>query len=82
VWIPEKNAIGHTRGFKQRVTAGYTCCAKKQRRFFLRDHKKTMALLETGEYAVNGRKWWITGAGSLHCKIMILMGTVLVLVHR
>ena len=28
----------------------------------------------TGEYVVNGRKWWITGAGSLHCKIMILMG--------
>lgn len=23
---------------------------------------------------MNGRKWWITGAGSLHCKIMILMG--------
>eukprot|EP00747_Dinoflagellata_sp_TGD_P053897 gnl/TRDRNA2_/TRDRNA2_148717_c0_seq1.p1 gnl/TRDRNA2_/TRDRNA2_148717_c0~~gnl/TRDRNA2_/TRDRNA2_148717_c0_seq1.p1 ORF type:complete len:457 (+),score=89.51 gnl/TRDRNA2_/TRDRNA2_148717_c0_seq1:111-1481(+) len=27
-----------------------------------------------GMYVVNGRKWWITGAGSLHCKIMILMG--------
>lgn len=27
-----------------------------------------------GQYVVNGRKWWITGAGSLHCKIMILMG--------
>jgi len=26
------------------------------------------------EYVINGRKWWITGAGSLHCKIMILMG--------
>ena len=25
------------------------------------------------EYVINGRKWWITGAGSLHCKIMILM---------
>ena len=23
---------------------------------------------------VNGRKWWCTGAGSLHCKVMILMG--------
>lgn len=27
-----------------------------------------------GEYVINGSKWWITGAGSLHCKIMILMG--------
>ncbi|KAH8097543.1 very-long-chain-acyl-CoA dehydrogenase [Aureococcus anophagefferens] len=26
------------------------------------------------DYVVNGRKWWITGAGSLHCKVMILMG--------
>ena len=29
---------------------------------------------QTQEYVINGRKWWITGAGSLHCKIMILMG--------
>jgi alkylation response protein AidB-like acyl-CoA dehydrogenase len=29
---------------------------------------------ETKEYVINGRKWWITGAGSLHCKIMIVMG--------
>jgi len=28
----------------------------------------------TQEYVINGNKWWITGAGSLHCKIMILMG--------
>ena len=28
----------------------------------------------TKQYVINGRKWWITGAGSLHCKIMILMG--------
>merc|ERR1712166_1366007 len=28
----------------------------------------------TSEYVINGRKWWITGAGSLHCAIMILMG--------
>ena len=27
-----------------------------------------------GEYVINGTKWWCTGAGSLHCKIMILMG--------
>lgn len=27
-----------------------------------------------GEYVINGDKWWITGAGSLHCEIMILMG--------
>eukprot|EP00603_Paraphysomonas_imperforata_P003180 CAMPEP_0114419716 /NCGR_PEP_ID=MMETSP0103-20121206/4179_1 /TAXON_ID=37642 ORGANISM="Paraphysomonas imperforata, Strain PA2" /NCGR_SAMPLE_ID=MMETSP0103 /ASSEMBLY_ACC=CAM_ASM_000201 /LENGTH=458 /DNA_ID=CAMNT_0001588161 /DNA_START=54 /DNA_END=1430 /DNA_ORIENTATION=+ len=29
---------------------------------------------ERGEYVINGRKWWITGAGSLKCQIMILMG--------
>ena len=28
----------------------------------------------TSEYVINGEKWWITGAGSLHCEIMILMG--------
>lgn len=27
-----------------------------------------------GEYVINGRKWWTTGAGSLHCELMILMG--------
>ena len=26
------------------------------------------------DYVINGRKWWCTGAGSLHCQIMILMG--------
>ena len=26
------------------------------------------------EYVINGRKWWCTGAGSLHTQIMILMG--------
>ena len=29
---------------------------------------------KTKEYIINGSKWWITGAGSLHCKVMILMG--------
>lgn len=29
---------------------------------------------EKGEYVINGGKWYITGAGSLHCEIMILMG--------
>lgn len=28
------------------------------------------------EYVINGRKWWTTGAASLHTKIMILMGKV------
>lgn len=26
------------------------------------------------DYVINGRKWWCTGAGSLHTQIMILMG--------
>jgi len=29
---------------------------------------------EGSEYVINGRKWWCTGAGSLHTKVMILMG--------
>jgi acyl-CoA dehydrogenase len=27
-----------------------------------------------GEYVINGRKWWITGAADPRCKVMILMG--------
>ena len=30
----------------------------------------------TGEYVINGRKWWITGAGSMHTKLCILMGRI------
>mmetsp|Transcript_37175 Transcript_37175/g.73027 ORF Transcript_37175/g.73027 Transcript_37175/m.73027 type:complete len:450 (+) Transcript_37175:53-1402(+) len=29
---------------------------------------------EKDEYVINGQKWWTTGAGSLHCEILILMG--------
>lgn len=29
---------------------------------------------EGNDYVINGKKWWTTGAGSLHCEIMILMG--------
>lgn len=29
---------------------------------------------EGGEYVVNGRKWWSTGAGDPRCKIAIVMG--------
>jgi acyl-CoA dehydrogenase len=28
----------------------------------------------TGEYVLNGRKWWISGALHPHCRIMIVMG--------
>jgi acyl-CoA dehydrogenase len=27
-----------------------------------------------GDYVINGRKWWISGAGDPRCKIMIVMG--------
>ena len=27
-----------------------------------------------GDYVINGRKWWISGAGDLRCKIAIFMG--------
>ncbi len=26
------------------------------------------------EYVINGRKWWITGAGSANCEVLIVMG--------
>mmetsp|Transcript_125482 Transcript_125482/g.287450 ORF Transcript_125482/g.287450 Transcript_125482/m.287450 type:complete len:326 (-) Transcript_125482:62-1039(-) len=29
---------------------------------------------EGDHYVINGTKWWITGAGNINCKIMILMG--------
>jgi acyl-CoA dehydrogenase len=29
---------------------------------------------EGDEYVINGRKWWISGAASQHCRIAILMG--------
>jgi acyl-CoA dehydrogenase len=29
---------------------------------------------QAGEYVLNGRKWWISGALHPHCKIMIVMG--------
>jgi acyl-CoA dehydrogenase len=29
---------------------------------------------EGDEYVINGRKWWISGAASEHCKIAIVMG--------
>jgi alkylation response protein AidB-like acyl-CoA dehydrogenase len=27
-----------------------------------------------GDYVINGRKWWISGVGDPHCKLMIVMG--------
>mmetsp|Transcript_46283 Transcript_46283/g.86716 ORF Transcript_46283/g.86716 Transcript_46283/m.86716 type:complete len:452 (+) Transcript_46283:51-1406(+) len=32
--------------------------------------------MSAGEYVINGEKWWITGAGSLHCNIIILLGAI------
>ena len=29
---------------------------------------------EGHHYVINGRKWWSTGAGSRHCKVLIVMG--------
>jgi acyl-CoA dehydrogenase len=31
-------------------------------------------LRDGDDYVINGRKWWITGAGSTHCRILIVMG--------
>src|SRR6478672_10955162 len=35
---------------------------------------KTSIAMSGNEYAVNGRKWWSSGAGDPRCKIAILMG--------
>jgi len=35
---------------------------------------QTSIAREGDQYVINGRKHWITGAGSIDCKIMILMG--------
>lgn len=35
---------------------------------------KTSIRLDGDHYVINGRKWWTSGIGSPHCKIMIVMG--------
>ena len=35
---------------------------------------ETTMLRDGGDYIINGRKWWITGAADPRCKILIVMG--------
>ena len=35
---------------------------------------ETTMLRDGGDYVINGRKWWITGAADPRCKILIVMG--------
>ena len=35
---------------------------------------KSSITLEAGEYVINGRKWWTSGAGDPRCRIAIFMG--------
>lgn len=35
---------------------------------------KTSIHLDGNHYVINGRKWWTSGIGSPHCKVMIVMG--------
>jgi acyl-CoA dehydrogenase len=35
---------------------------------------QTTMLRDGGDYVINGRKWWISGAADPRCKIMIVMG--------
>ncbi|MEP0339182.1 MAG: acyl-CoA dehydrogenase family protein [Alphaproteobacteria bacterium] len=35
---------------------------------------KTSIHLDGDHYVINGRKWWTSGIGSPHCKVMIVMG--------
>ena len=35
---------------------------------------QTTMLRDGGDYVINGRKWWISGAADPRCKILIVMG--------
>lgn len=35
---------------------------------------ETMIIRDGGDYVINGRKWWTTGASDPRCKILIVMG--------
>jgi acyl-CoA dehydrogenase len=35
---------------------------------------KTSIQMDGNHYVINGRKWWTSGVGSPHCKILIVMG--------
>ncbi|MGX9669893.1 acyl-CoA dehydrogenase family protein [Mycobacterium sp. HM-7] len=35
---------------------------------------ETTMLRDGGDYVINGRKWWITGAADPRCKLLIVMG--------
>ncbi|MEQ9555730.1 MAG: acyl-CoA dehydrogenase family protein [Rhodospirillales bacterium] len=35
---------------------------------------KTSIRLDGNHYVINGRKWWTSGVGSPHCKVLIVMG--------
>ena len=35
---------------------------------------ETTMLRDGGDYVINGRKWWISGAADPRCKILIVMG--------
>ena len=35
---------------------------------------KTSIRMDGNHYVINGRKWWTSGIGSPHCKVMIVMG--------
>ena len=35
---------------------------------------KTSIRLDGDHYVINGRKWWTSGVGSPHCKVLIVMG--------
>jgi acyl-CoA dehydrogenase len=35
---------------------------------------ETLVLRDGGDYVINGRKWWISGAADPRCKLLIVMG--------
>ncbi|MEQ8504318.1 MAG: acyl-CoA dehydrogenase family protein [Rhodospirillales bacterium] len=35
---------------------------------------KTSIRMDGNHYVINGRKWWTSGVGSPHCKVLIVMG--------
>ena len=44
------------------------------RRLFRRDNIETRIVRDGDEYVVSGRKWWISGAADLRCKVFVVMG--------
>ena len=50
------------------------CDDRARRRLVRRDEHRARIERDGGDYVINGRKWWTSGARDPRCKILILMG--------